>query len=145
LQYTFGNEIYNNNLAFAEGLNSVFAPTVRAFEGAWRQEGDGDDFPRLVNGDPNGNRRDSDRLVEDGSFVRIKTAQLGYNFPQSMLGNGFRSLRVYIQGTNLVTWTNYSWLDPEVSTFGDANVALGTDFLTSPQPRTVQFGLNLGF
>lgn len=144
-QYSLGNDIYNNNNAFAEGLNSVFAPTVRSFEGAWRQEGDGDDFPRIVNGDPNGNRRDSDRFVEDGSFVRLKTAQLAYNLPKSLLGDTFRSVRLYVQGTNLITWTNYSWLDPEVSTFGDQNVSLGTDFLTAPQPRTVQFGLNLGF
>ncbi|MEL7425961.1 MAG: TonB-dependent receptor [Bacteroidota bacterium] len=144
-QFSLGNDIYNNNNAFAEGLNSVFAPTVRSFEGAWRAEGDGDEFPRIVNGDPNNNRRDSDRFVEDGSFVRLKTAQLGYNLPKSILGDTFRSLRVYIQGTNLVTWTNYSWLDPEVSTFGDQNVSLGTDFLTAPQPRTVQFGLNIGF
>ncbi|MEL6969815.1 MAG: TonB-dependent receptor [Bacteroidota bacterium] len=145
VQFSFGNEVFNNNLAFAEGLNSVFAPTVRSFEGAWRAEGDGDDFPRIVNGDPNNNRRESDRFVEDGSFVRIKTAQLAYNVPKTILGDGFRSLRVYVQGTNLVTWTDYSWFDPEVSTFGDANVALGTDFLTNPLARTIQFGLNLGF
>jgi len=144
-QFSIGNDILNNNLAFAEGLNSVFAPTVRAFEGAWRQEGDGNVFPRIVNGDPNGNRRDSDRFVEDGSFVRLKTAQFGYNFPSGVLGKNVRSLRLYVQATNLITWTNYSWLDPEVSTFGDQNVSLGTDFLTAPQPRTVQFGLNVGF
>lgn len=144
-QFSLGNDVFNNNLAFAEGLNSVFAPTVRSFEGAWRAEGDGDDYPRIVNGDPNGNRRDSDRFVEDGSFMRLKTAQLGYNFNSDLLGKNIRSLRVYIQGTNLITWTNYSWLDPEVSTFGDANVSLGTDFLTNPQSRTIQFGLNIGF
>ncbi|MEL7378454.1 MAG: TonB-dependent receptor, partial [Bacteroidota bacterium] len=50
-QFNFGNEVYNNNLAFAEGLNSVFAPTVRSFEGAWREEGDGDDIPTDPTGD----------------------------------------------------------------------------------------------
>jgi hypothetical protein len=144
-QFSFGNDVFNNNNAFAEGLNSVFAPTVRSFEGAWRAEGDDEDFPRIANGDPNGNRRESDRFVEDGSFVRLKTAELGYNLPASVLGRtGFRSLRLYVQATNLLTWTNYSWLDPEVNTFGGANVALGTDFLTLPQPRTIQFGINLG-
>ena len=44
-----------------------------------------------------------------------------------------------------MTWTDYSGFDPEVNTFGDENVALGTDFLTYPQARTVQFGLNFGF
>jgi hypothetical protein len=145
-QFSLGNDILNNNTTFAEGVNGFFAPTQRIWDGAWRMDGDGDAFPRIVSGDPNNNRRDSDRFVEDASFVRLKTAQLSYTFPSSLFGkSGVRSLRLYVQGTNLITWTDYSWLDPEVSTFGNQNVTLGTDFLTVPQPRTVQFGINLGF
>lgn len=147
-QFSFGNDVYNNNLAFAEGLNSVFAPTVRALEGAWREEGDGDMFPRITGGaSADNNRQDSDRYVEDGSFVRLKTASLSYQLPNSIVQDklGLQSLRFYVNGTNLITWTDYSWYDPEVNTFGDANVALGTDFLTYPLARTIQFGLNLGF
>lgn len=146
LQYTIGNDIYNNNLAFAEGLNGVFAPTQRSFDGAWRQEGDGDEFPRIAIGDPANNRRRSDRFVEDGSFLRLRTLTLAYNFPQTMLKNvGLSKARLYVSGTNLITFTNYSWYDPEVNTFGNDNVALGTDFLTFPQARAVVFGVNLGF
>ncbi|WP_420460748.1 SusC/RagA family TonB-linked outer membrane protein [Neolewinella sp.] len=147
LQFSLGNDVYNNNLAFAEGLNSVFAPTVRAYEGAWREEGDGDDFPRITGGQSaDNNRQDSDRYVEDASFVRLKTASLGYNFEENLLQNvGISSLRLFVSGTNLITWTDYSWFDPEVNTFGDSNVALGTDFLTLPQSRSVQVGLNVGF
>lgn len=146
-QFSLGNEVYNNNLAFAEGVNSVFAPTVRSFEGAWRQEGDGDMFPRVAGGTSAiNNRQDSDRYVEDGSFVRLKTAQLSYTLPTSLIGDKlFRSVTFSVTGTNLITWTDYSWFDPEVNTFGGANVALGTDFLTQPVGRTVMFGLNLGF
>ncbi|MEM9528253.1 MAG: TonB-dependent receptor, partial [Bacteroidota bacterium] len=145
-QFNLGNEVYNNNLAFAEGLNSVFAPTVRSFEGAWREEGDGNMFPRITGGSgASNNRQESDRFVEDGSFVRLKSATLAYSLPTSFLkATNIRSLRVYISGTNLITWTNYSWYDPEVNTFGDSNVALGTDFLTYPLARTIQFGINLG-
>lgn len=145
-QFSLGNDVFNNNLAFAEGLNSVFAPTVRSFENAWREEGDGNRFPRVTGGQGAiNNRRDSDQYLEDGSFVRLKNAQLAYNFPASMFGDkGVRSLKVFIQGTNLITWTDYSWYDPEVNTFGDDGVALGTDFLTYPQARTLQFGINLG-
>lgn len=145
-QFNFGNEVYNNNLAFAEGLNSVFAPTVRAFEGAWRAEGDGNQFPRITGGvSADNNRQDSDRYVEDGSFVRLKSASIGYTLPNSLLNTvGIRSLRVFARGTNLITWTNYSWFDPEVNTFGDDNAALGTDFLTYPVSRTIEFGVNLG-
>jgi TonB-linked SusC/RagA family outer membrane protein len=148
VQFNLGNDVYNNNLAFAEGLNSVFAPTARSFAGAWREEGDGDDFPRIGGGVAStNNRRDSDRFVEDGSFVRIKSARLSYDVPSEPLNSvGIRSVRVYVSATNLVTFTDYSWFDPEVNTFGtDSNTALGTDFLTLPQARTVQFGLNLGF
>ena len=146
-QFSLGNEVYNNNLAFAEGLNSVFAPTVRAYEGAWRQEGDGDDFPRITGGQSaDNNRQDSDRYVEDGSFVRLKTATLAYALPEQLIEQaGIDQLRLFVRGTNLITWTDYSWFDPEVNTFGDSNVALGTDFLTLPISRTVEFGLNLGF
>ncbi len=146
VQYSVGNEIYNNNLAFAEGMNSVFNPTVRAFEGAWRAEGDGNKFPRIVAGDPSGNRRDSDRYTEDGTYIRLKTATLSYSLPQSLLGDsGLSRVRVYVAGTNLITITDYSWFDPEVNTFDGNNTALGTDFLTFPQARSIVFGLNLGF
>ncbi|MEM1320126.1 MAG: TonB-dependent receptor [Bacteroidota bacterium] len=146
VQYSLGNEIYNNNLAFAEGMNSVFNPTVRAFENAWREEGDGNQFPRVANGDPNNNRRESDRFVEDGSFIRLKTATLSYTLPNSILGDsGLSKVRIYVSGTNLVTITDYSWFDPEVNTFDGSNTALGTDFLTFPQARSVVFGVNLGF
>jgi len=138
--------VYNNNLAFAEGLNSVFAPTQRAFESAWREEGDGDDIPRIAFGDPANNRREGSRFVEDGSFLRLRTATLSYSFPQLLTDRlGMERLRLYVSGTNLLLLTDYSWYDPEVSTFGDANVALGTDFLTFPQARSVVFGVNVGF
>lgn len=145
-QFATGFEIYNNNLAFAEGLNSVFAPTVRAWENRWQNEGDDTIIPRAVLGDPNGNRRDSDRYTEQGDYIRLKTASLGYTLPKSLLGKvGFRKARLYVSGYNLWTATNYSWFDPEVSTFNISNGAAGTDFLTFPQPKSVVFGINLGF
>ena len=139
--------MYNNNLAFAEGLNSVFAPTVRAWENAWREEGDQTNIPRVVNGDPNGNRRDSDRFAEDGDYLRLKTLTVGYRLPKSVLDNvkGISSVKIYASGYNLWTLTDYSWFDPEVNIFDGGNTALGTDFLTFPQPRSLVFGINLGF
>ncbi len=146
LQFATGFQIYNNNLAFAEGLNSVFAPTVRAWENRWQEEGDITDIPRLASGDPNGNRRDSDRFAEDGDYLRLKTLTIGYNIPSSVFGDtGISRLKVYMSGYNLWTATKYSWFDPEVNTFDGQNTALGTDFLTFPQPRSIVFGFNLGF
>ncbi len=136
-----------SNNVFAEGLNSVFAPTQRAWDNAWRQEGDQTETPRVVRNDPNGNRRDSDRFVEDGDYIRLKTLTVGYRIPKKMLANvkGISSLKVYATGYNLWTKTNYSWFDPEVNVFDGSNTALGTDFLTFPQPRSITFGINLGF
>ena len=145
-QFAVGFQIYNNNLAFAEGLNSVFAPTTNAFENRWQNEGDITNIPRIVNGDPNGNRRDSDRFVEDGDYLRLKTATFGYSFPSTLLDKiNVRKLRVFVSGSNLLTFTGYSWFDPEVSTFNNNNASLGTDFLTTPQARTIIFGINVGF
>ena len=145
-QFATGFQIYNNNLAFAEGLNSVFAPTVNAFENRWQEEGDVTDIPRLVGGDPNNNRRDSDRYVEDGDYLRLKTVSLGYTIPRIALDKvGIDRARVYVSGFNLLTFTGYSWFDPEVSTFDVSNGAAGTDFLTFPQPKTVTIGINVGF
>ena len=102
-------------------------------------------MPRKVYGDPNNNRRNSDRWLEDGSFLRVKNVSLGYNFPRTITEKlKVRSLRVYAAGQNLLTFTKYSGFDPEVNTFGAANISLGTDFLTFPQARTVTFGVNIG-
>lgn len=145
-QFATGFQILNNNLAFAEGLNSVFAPTQNAWDNRWQEEGDQTDIPRLVGGDPNNNRRDSDRFVEDGDYLRLKTISLGYTIPRSAMEKiGFRKARVYVSGYNLLTFTGYSWFDPEVSTFDVSNGAPGTDFLTFPQPKSVVVGVNLGF
>jgi len=144
-QFATGFQIFNNNLAFAEGLNSVFAPTVRAWENAWREEGDDTFIPRIASGDPNNNRRTSDRFTEDGDYIRLKTLTVGYNIPESILSNiGVSSLKVYASGYNLWTATGYSWFDPEVNIFDGNNTALGTDFLTFPQPRSIVFGVKVG-
>ena len=137
----------NFNNVFAEGLNSVFAPTQRAYDNAWRAEGDITETPRIVLDDPNNNRRNSDRFVENGDYIRLKTLTIGYQLPKSILANlkGISRLRVYATGYNLWTGTDYSWFDPEVNVFDGANTALGSDFLTFPQPRSIIFGINLGF
>jgi len=148
-QFATGYQVYNNNLAFAEGLNSVFAPTIRAWENRWQNEGDDTIIPRAVRGDPNGNRRDSDRFAEDADYIRLKTITLGYTLPNDLLEKAsIRRLRVYVSAYNLWTATDYSWFDPEVSTFDQTGTVIGapgTDFLTFPQPKSFVFGINLGF
>lgn len=79
-------------------------------------------------------------FIEDGSYVRLKTIQLGYTFPS---GKSFRSLRIYLQAFNLLTLTKYTGIDPEVNNGNPGT--LGIDFGTQyPNSRKILFGVNLG-
>lgn len=147
-QFSYGNEILNNNTVFAEGMNSVFNPTKRVWDNRWTEDNPTNDpqFPRAVWGDPNQNRRDSDRFVEDGSYIRLKTLTFSYTLPSAAVNAlGVSNIRIYYAGQNLLTFTNYSWFDPEVNTFDGSNTALGTDFLTYPQARVHSGGINISF
>jgi TonB-linked SusC/RagA family outer membrane protein len=144
-QFTSGNLIYNNTRAFSEGMNGVFGQTTGTLN-RWTPENPSTTVPRAVHGDPNNNRRVSDRWIEDGSFIRLKNLSIGYNVPASIARKvSARSIRVYASGQNLITWTGYSGLDPEVSTFNITNTSIGTDFLTYPQARVFTMGINVGF
>jgi hypothetical protein len=85
----------------------------------------------------------SDRFIEDGSFVKLKSVTLGYNFIKPI--KGISKLNVYVTGQNLYTWTNYSGFDPEVNAFASTNGVLGIDYGTYPQVRTFVFGLKANF
>lgn len=87
----------------------------------------------------------SSRTIEDGSYLRLKTASLGYNFPAKLLKKiNVSSLRIYVSGQNLWTWTKYSGLDPEVSTYNSVLTG-GFDYSAYPRARTIAFGANITF
>jgi TonB-linked SusC/RagA family outer membrane protein len=144
-QFMSGNTIYNNTRAFSEGMNSIFGQTDGILN-RWTPQNTVTDVPRAVFGDPNNNRRTSDRFLEDGSYIRLKNIVLGYTVPRTILEKTkvLRSARIYVSSQNLLTFTKYKGLDPEVNTFSGNNIALGTDFLTFPQARTITFGVNIG-
>lgn len=144
-QFQSGNMIYNNTRAFSEGMNGIFGQSATTLD-RWTPENKSTTMPRAVFGDPNNNRRTSDRFLEDGSFIRLKNLNFGYSLPKSITDKlKINRLRVYVGGQNLLTFTNYSGLDPEVSTFGEVTLSAGTDFLTFPQARTIMGGLNITF
>ncbi|AWW28794.1 SusC/RagA family protein [Echinicola strongylocentroti] len=96
----------------------------------------------------------SSRWVEDGSYVRLKNLALGYTVPNTILDRiKIRSLRVYVSAQNLLTFTNYSGLDPEAAyqnegegtDNADSNRNLGLDYGSYPNVKTFTVGLNLGF
>ena len=151
LQYNVGNQIYNSPKSYVQGMSTSYAGDLSTLN-RWTPTNTNTDVPRAVYGDPNNNGRTSDRFLESGSFARIKSVVLGYTLPASVLGKGhLRTARIFVQAQNLVTFTKYSGLDPEVSTFSSgsgaatANAALGTDFFTYPQARTITGGVTVGF
>ena len=151
-QFVGGNKMLNYSRVFSEGMNGVFGQTDAVLN-RWTPTNTVTDVPRAVWGDPNQNRRNSDRFIEDGSYARLKNLTFGYTIPKTLISKiKLEKVRVYVTGQNILTFTNYKGMDPEVSAFSQgnngnstANAAAGTDFLTFPQPRTFIFGVNIGF
>ncbi len=95
----------------------------------------------------NNGAQPSSRFIQDGSFVRLRNATLGYDLPKSWLRNvGMNGARIYLTGLNLLTLTNYTGWDPEVNSDDIVtNVAQGYDFYSPPLPRTIMGGINIKF
>lgn len=139
LQGEYDKDIFNANLIWQESMGTVQNQTKRVLN-RWVGEGTSTTMPRAVFGDPNKNARPSNRFVEDGSYLRIKNATLGYNLPDNIMKRLFLSrARIYVSAQNLLTFTRYSGNDPEL---GSSN---GIDLNVYPQTRTVSAGVNLTF
>lgn len=110
----------------------------------WTPTNTNTNVPRPVIGDPNGNGRNSNRFIQDASYARIQTAQLGYTIPASILNrtHAFRSFRIYLSGQNLLTVTKYKGFDPDF--INDGTVNRGFDYGSFPNPRTVLLGVQVG-
>jgi len=95
----------------------------------------------------NNGAQPSSRFIYDGSFVRLRNVTLSYNIPRSILSKvKMNAARVFVTGQNLLTFTNYKGWDPEVNADDIVtNIAQGYDFYSAPQPRTITFGVNIGF
>ncbi len=110
----------------------------------WIGEGTSNRIPRLTNANPNQNWRSSDLWVKDGSFLRLKTAQIGYTLPEKLLRNvSVKSVRFYVAGENLLTFTKYDGFDPEMAS--DGYTTIGVDRGIYPQARTITVGASINF
>lgn len=115
-------------------------------ENRWTAPGSTNTYARAINGAARSgfNTLNSDRFLEDGSFLRLRTVTLAYNFTPNFLNRmKLKSLRVYAQADNLLLLTPYSGYDPEVSNNLDPS-KFGVDIFSMPAPRTINFGLNIG-
>ncbi len=139
--FSLGNDIYNGLRYNLEKMNNHENQTI-AIKNRWRTEGQQTDIPRAVWEDPMGNASFSDRWIEDGSYLRLKTLVLGYNFPVEDWGF-IKYVRLYASGNNLLTFTDYLGFDPEFSATNSI-FGQGADIGLTPQFRSFQLGLRLG-
>lgn len=141
-QWSYGNEILNIARLKTEGRATANSNITKdAYYNFWTPDNQGGIYPRVD--DPN-SRECSTYYVEDGSYLRLKNVTLGYQIPKKMLRKvGISSARVYVSGDNLLTFTNYSGIDPEVSYHN--GLLTGLDNQVYPRARTFNFGINLNF
>jgi TonB-linked SusC/RagA family outer membrane protein len=130
-----GNKIYNCNKVLLEGLNGQTTNLSTDMLNAWTPTNPSTTIPRAY-----GNAANywaSDLYLEDGSYLRLKNAQIGYNLPKKILAPAkIGSCRLYLSGTNLITWTKYTGYDPEAS-------YSGVDRGNYPQAITILFGVKM--
>ncbi len=140
-----GNEIYNGVRAIYGG-STVDQNYLKEVLNRWRGEGTSNEYPRAILRDLPENNRVSNRWIEDGSFLRLKNLTIGYKLPNQVLESlNVDKLRVYLAGTNLLTFTNYSGIDPEIGENNNSVLFSGIDQRIYPVARTYTFGLNLTF
>lgn len=141
LQGVSGVDVFNG-LEYLT-LNNVGGNKSTKILDYWTPENTNTNIPRLTWDDPNRNARISDRYVEDASYLRLKTVQLGYSFgPDALKALGFQQFRVYLSGQNLLTFTDYGGFDPEVT---GSDLSIGVDQGIYPQARIVMLGLDVKF
>ncbi len=142
-QFSVGNKILNFAKATlvnagADISNNQSIDALRR----WQKPGDITDVPRYEFENTYNNFH-SNRLLEDGSYLRLKSVSFGYHLPAKIANRlMLQNLRLYCSGTNLWTYTKYSGADPEVSTLDGSVSAQGIDFFTLPQVRTISVGIN---
>lgn len=138
--YSYGNDVYNAMRASVESMTGAANQTTATLN-RWSKEGHVTSMPRAQWGDPMGNARFSDRWIEDGSYIRLKSLSLSYDIPLSI--NFIKGLQVYVTGNNLLTFTKYLGYDPEFSAQQNP-LYYGIDMGITPMPQSLLFGVKLG-
>ncbi|WP_187260512.1 SusC/RagA family TonB-linked outer membrane protein [Pontibacter beigongshangensis] len=144
----WGNKIYNKGRYEQAGLRTTnITPDKNFIHAAWEHPGDVTNVPRAVianNTTMNNMPELSSFFLEDGSFVRLRNVKLTYTFDESLTSRiKLKGLSIYAYGNNLLTWTNYSWYDPEISL--GSPLSMGEDNGRYPRARQAGLGLNLNF
>lgn len=144
MQWSYGNDVLNANRLVFEGNSGqrVFLNQFANYVNRWSPENPNSDLPRT------GGILDSyysSRVIEDGSYLRLKTVALGYSFSPALLKKlNVKSARVSLSGQNLFTWTNYSGQNPDVSV-RNSILTPSFDYSSYPLPRAFVLGVDLTF
>ena len=143
----YGNDIVNGNLIQMGNAEGLFRNILSdAYHGAWRPEKPSNSYPRIgyLGNDGPEFLAISDRYVEDGSYLRLNNVTLGYDLPINE-NNTIKGANIYVTGQNLLTLTNYSGYDPEITSFMWTGLISGVDWNGPPNSRNILIGLNLNF
>ena len=149
-QGVYGNKLYNQINTDIEGFYRAFNITERAATESWHGEGTSNSIPILSWTDATNNKQPSTRFLENGSYLRLKNAQLGYRLPTNLMSRlHLSSIRFFVSAQNIFTITKYTGLDPEQyannNSLGDGVRAVGIDWGTYPSARTYTFGVTANF
>ena len=141
MNYSLGNDIYNYQRSVLNSGSNFYNQQVQTLN-HWRFEGQQTNQPRLNYSDPMGNNRMSDRWIEDGSYLRLKTIRLSYQVPVPTTWDWLQGLSVWAECNNLFTLTRYTGCDPELS-IANSVLSQGIDTGLLPQSRAFTMGLKI--
>jgi TonB-dependent starch-binding outer membrane protein SusC len=153
-QGAYGNKIYSQVNQDIEGFYRPFNLTENVYNNRWHGEGTSNTMPLVSwNQASNNIKEPSSRFLQDASYVRLKNIQLGYTIPSKITSKGnIKSLRIYFTSENLLTFTKFKGLDPEMHVSNNVNaeqykgdLAAGIDWGTYPTARSYILGINLSF
>lgn len=142
IQGSYGNDVVNANRLIFEGSLNMDQNQFASWVNRWTPDNPTNELFRTKGNGPNAY---SSRIVEDASYLRLKTVSLGYTLISPRLRSlGLEQVRLYLSAQNLLTITNYSGFDPEVAV-RYSTLTPGFDYTAYPRSRTVVFGLNASF
>lgn len=142
-----GNQILNMYRIMTDALAVTANPpntTREVYEHRWTGPGTSNKYPIPLFNNDRFNKRPNDAIMEEGSYIKLKTVTLSYDLPVKR-SHIIQKLRVFITGNNLLTITNYTGFDPEINSYGFNSMAQGLDLGSMPQVRSFSTGLIIGF
>ena len=147
--YVYGNQIYHRSRQFFDNDGAYISYNIMKLQKGWTRwenEGDVATHPKAI---ANGNKLSnnvSSRYIEDGSYLKLRNITFSYELPQKVIGKfNLGSVRLFLSGDNLWTWTKFSGMDPEVSIVGDNWIRPGTSDFRYPTSSQILFGIDVTF